>query len=230
MGDLAAAVAAAFWLGLLTSINPCPLATNIAAVSFLGRQVRRPYFVLAGGLLYTVGRSLAYAALAFLLVKVLLEATSVSGWLQRYVNKLLGPILILVGMFLLDLLRFGGGGLFALERLQKHVERCGLAGALLLGIAFALSFCPLSAALFFGGLIPLATRQDSAVILPFAYGVGTALPVVVFAVLIAFGAGSLGRVYDRVRSVDVWARRITGVVFILAGLYLSLVHIFGALD
>lgn len=230
MAEYLSALAGALWLGLLTSINPCPLATNIAAISFLGRQVKRPGMVLSGGLLYTVGRSLAYVALGFLLVKIVLESVTVAGWLQRYVNKLLGPVLILVGMFLLDMIRLRFGGILGADWLRRRAERWGLLGAVLLGVIFALSFCPLSAALFFAGLVPLAVKWDSAVMLPFAYGVGTAVPVVLFAALVAFGARSLGSVYDRVQKVDFWARRITGLIFIGVGIYLTLVHVFGVLS
>jgi len=227
MGEWLLGVGSAIWLGILTSISPCPLATNITAISFVGQRVGRPIRVLCAGLLYTAGRALTYAVLGALLVTSLLSAPSVSLTLQRIMNQLLGPIMILVGMVLLGLLRLNlhGGGVS--ERMQRRVERWGIWGALLLGILFALAFCPLSATLFFGSLIPLAIKNGSTVLMPSLYGAGTALPVIVFALLIAIGAHSIGRAFDRLRQFEQWARRVTGVVFIGVGIYLSLVHIYG---
>jgi len=142
-------------------------------------------------------------------------------------NQLLGPILIVVGMILLELLRFNLRGRGVSRRMQRRVERWGIWGALLLGILFALAFCPLSATLFFGSLIPLAIKNGSRVVLPSLYGAGTALPVIAFALLIALGAHSIGKAFDRLKQIEIWARRVTGTVFIGVGIYLSLVHIYG---
>jgi len=229
MAEYLLAAATALWLGILTSISPCPLATNIAAISFVGRRVEEPGQVIAGGVLYTLGRSVTYVALGAALVFSLLSAPHISNFLQMYMNKVLGPVLIIAGMFLLGLLQFSWGGPGVAAGMERRARRAGLWGAFLLGIGFALSFCPVSAALFFGSLVPLAVRSESAVILPTLYGVGTALPVVVFAFIVALGAHSLGRVFDQVTRVERWARRITGAVFIGVGIYLSLVNIFGVL-
>lgn len=226
MPDLLIGAASAFWLGILTSISPCPLATNIAAISYIGKRVEKPRLVLLSGVLYTLGRSIAYAALAALLVFSLLSAPYASHVLQKYANKILGPLLILVGMFLLDLIRFNWTGGGVSDQLARRVERTGLLGSLLLGMIFALSFCPVSAALFFGSLLPLAIRANSSVMLPSLYGFGTALPVVVFAVIIALGARSLGKAFASVAAVERWARRLTGVVFIGVGIYFALIFIF----
>ena len=227
MGEWLLGVGSAIWLGILTPISPCTLATNITAISFVGQRVGRPVRVLCAGLLYTAGRALTYALLGALLVSSLLSAPSVSLTLQRIMNQLLGPILILVGMVLLGLLRLNlrGGGVS--EHMQRRVERWGIWGALLLGILFALAFCPLSATLFFGSLIPLAINNGSKVLMPSLYGAGTALPVIVFALLLAISAHSIGVAFDRLRKFEQWARRVTGVVFIGVGIYLSLVHIYG---
>ena len=219
----------ALWLGVLTSISPCPLATNIAAISFIGRRVGNSRHVFLSGVLYTLGRTFTYLFLGVLLVKSLLSAPHVSHSLQTNMNKILGPILIVVGMFLLELFRFSVPGLGLSEKMKRRVEGMGMGGAALLGIVFALSFCPVSAALFFGSLIPLAVKSGSETLLPSVYGVGTALPVVMFAVLIAFGAHSVGKVFDRITQVERWARRITGVVFIGIGIYFSLAYIFRVL-
>jgi len=216
----------AFWLGILTSISPCPLATNIAAISYIGRRVGNSRQVFLTGLLYTVGRTLAYLGLAVVLVASLLSVPQVSLFLQKYMHLVLGPILIIVGMFLLELiqLNMGGGGMS--EGLQKWVDSIGIWGALLLGVVFALSFCPVSAALYFGSLIPLSLKVNSSVALPVIYGIGTALPVMVFAVLLAMSAQSVGKAYNVLAKIEWWARIITGWIFVLAGVWFSLKYIF----
>jgi cytochrome c biogenesis protein CcdA len=216
----------ALWLGILTSISPCPLATNIAAISYIGRKVASARQVFLTGLLYTVGRTLTYLGLAFVLVASVLSVPQVSLFLQKYMHLVLGPLLILVGMFLLGLIELNMGGSGMGEGLQKRVDALGVWGSLLLGIVFALTFCPTSAALFFGSLIPLSLKVNSSVTLPAIYGVGTALPVMVFAVLLATSAQSVGKAFNVLGKIEWWARMMTGWVFILVGIYFSLKYVF----
>lgn len=227
MGEWLPGAATALWLGTLTSLSPCPLATNIAAISFVGRRVGRPRLVLLAGFLYTLGRSLTYVVLGALLVSSILSAPQMSHALQEYMNKIIGPILILVGMFLLEMLSINLSGSGIGESMQRRIETWGVWGAGVLGIFFALSFCPVSAALFFGSLVPMAVMRGSGVLLPSLYGVGTGLPVLLFALLIALGTGSVGRMFNRLSQIERWARRVTGIIFIVVGIYYSLVHIFG---
>ncbi|MCA9415809.1 MAG: sulfite exporter TauE/SafE family protein [Candidatus Omnitrophica bacterium] len=225
-GGFALGFFSALWLGILTSISPCPLATNVAAIAYIGKKVSHPKLVFLTGALYTVGRTLSYLLVGTLLVTSLLSAPVLSEFLQNSMNQLLGPILIIVGMFLLELIsfRFTGGGIG--EKTQKRAEAMGIWGSAFLGFLFALSFCPVSAALFFGSLVPLSVQYQSYFLIPFLYGVGTALPVLVFAVVIATGVGTIGKVFDRMTQFEIWGRRITGTVFIFVGIYLSLMHIF----
>ncbi len=227
MNEFILAAWSALWLGILTSISPCPLATNIVAISFIGSRVENSRRAFLHGVLYTLGRTITYVGLGALIVTSLLSAPHVSNFLQIYANKILGPFLIVIGMFLLDLIRvnWGGSGLGA--RLAHRLAGMGMVGSILLGIVFALSFCPVSAGLFFGSLVPLAVRNHSSVLLPMLYGIGTAVPVVVFAVAISLGARSVGKAFERVTAVGRWARRVTGLVFIGAGIYLTLAHVFG---
>jgi sulfite exporter TauE/SafE len=228
-GDLLFAMASAAWIGILTSISPCPLATNIAAISFVGRRIESPRTVVATGFLYTLGRSLVYVVLAAVLVESLVSAPAISHLLQKYMNKLLGPILILVGLVLLELIQIGGTGSGLGEKLGRRVETWGVWGGLALGAVFALSFCPASAALFFGGLLPLAVKYDSSLLLPTLFGAATALPVFLFGVLIGVGTGAVGRAFDRISQFEWWARRVTGIAFISIGLHFSLTYIFHVL-
>jgi cytochrome c biogenesis protein CcdA len=202
------------------------LATNVAAISFISRRVGSPKAVVATGLLYTAGRSFAYMFLAAILVASLLSAPSVSHFLQKYMNKLLGPVLILVGMLLLGLIQLNVPGTGVSERMGKRVEAWGVWGGLVLGVIFALSFCPASAGLYFGSLIPLSVKYESRVLLPLLFGIGTALPVFIFAILIAVGTQAVGRAFERITQFEWWARRITGTIFIIVGVYFSLAFIF----
>lgn len=216
----------ALWFGILTSISPCPLATNIAAISYIGKKVEHPRSVIVTGIIYTAGRSLTYLVLGILIVESLLSTPHISYLLQKYMIKLIGPLLILVGMFLLGLIGSGVTGSGTSEKVLNRADRMGIWGAGLLGILFALSFCPISAALFFGSLIPLAVKSESGIILPLLYGIGTAVPVVVFAILISAGVHYVGKVFQCITQFELWARRITGVIFIGTGIYFSLSYIF----
>ena len=221
------AFGSALWLGILTAISPCPLTTNIAAISFIGRQVGNRRAVLGSGLLYTLGRVLAYVVLGVAITAGLMASGEVSRFLQKYLNQILGPVLILLGMVLLGMIGAGASLNLAGNKLQQRAAKGGLLFALPLGILFALSFCPVSAGLFFGALIPLSLKHGSRLMLPLVYGAGTALPVVFFAFLIAFASESLGKAFDRLKQIEVWIRRLAGVLFILAGLYYCLTHIYG---
>ncbi len=219
-------IATALWFGILTSISPCPLATNIAAISFVARKVGKIRTVLLSGLLYAAGRTVAYLVLGALIMAGLLASGQIALFLQRYLNQLLGPVLILVGMLLLGLLQSAASLSLVGNGMQARAAKGGIGWAALLGIMFALSFCPVSAGLFFGVLIPLSTVHESIVILPLVYGIGTAAPVIVFALLIAFASQRLGSAFNRLTRIERWVRRITGLIFVLAGIYYSLLYVY----
>ncbi|RME23795.1 MAG: sulfite exporter TauE/SafE family protein [Candidatus Zixiibacteriota bacterium] len=224
--SLLLAIGSACWLGILTSLSPCPLATNIAAISYLGKRVENPRQVLLNGVMYTLGRMITYTAIGAIVVASLLSVPEISFFLQTSMNKILGPLLFVVGLIMLDLLPLRLPSVSA-DGWQERVEKYGLWGAGLMGLLFALSFCPVSAALFFGSLIPMALQHRSSLLLPGLYGIGTALPVALFAILIALGAQALGRAFDRLTQFERWARRITAIIFILIGLYFSLTYWLG---
>jgi cytochrome c-type biogenesis protein len=221
-------VISALWLGILTSISPCPMATNIAAISFITRNLESSKRVLRSGLLYSVGRMIAYVVIAVLAVASLLSLPEVAFYLEVYMGKIIGPLLIVVGIILLGVIPLSfstsipGGG-----KLQEKAGKWGIWGAALLGMIFALTFCPISGALFFGSLIPLAVDGKSAVLMPSVYGLGTALPVVAFAIVMAFSVKSIGKVFNKMTQIEKWARKLTAVVFIGAGIYLLLKNILG---
>lgn len=219
----------ALWLGVWTSLGPCAMATNVVAISYIGRKVGDGRHVLLTGMLYTIGCSLAYVGLSALLVTSVLSVPRVSLFLQKYMHLAVGPLLIVVGVFLLELVPLNVGSAGMSEAIQKRADSMGIWGALLLGIVFGLTFCPTSAALFFGTLVPLSIRVNSRFAMPLVYGIGTALPVMLFAVLLATGAQYVGRAYDLLARVEKWTRAITGWVFVLVGIYFSLKYVFGVL-
>ncbi len=220
------ALSGALWLGVLASISPCPLATNVVAISFIARHAGRARSVVAAGAAYTAGRAAAYAGVAAIVVAGLLSIPTLSDFLQRYLNQVLGPLLVLVGMFLLDLLPLPAGWSLGSSGLRERAGRGGPAGAAALGFLFALSFCPVSAALFFGSLIPLAFKESSPLLLPALFGVGSALPALVATAIVASGSSALPALLRRVTTFDLWARRTTGAIFVLGGIYLTLKYVF----
>lgn len=220
-------ILSAFWLGILTSISPCPMATNIAAVSFVARDVGSTKRVLWSSLIYSAGRMLAYVSIAVLAVASLLSLPEVSFFLETNMHKIIGPLLIIVGIILLEVLPIYFSTSLVGNSFQERAGKWGLWGSGLLGIIFAVTFCPLSAALFFGSLIPLAVDGKSSILMPSIYGLGTALPVVVFALIMAFSMKSFGKFFDKLTKIERWARKATGFVFILSGVYLLLKSIFG---
>jgi len=220
-------MAMALWFGIMTSISPCPLATNIAAVSYIGGQISTQRGVFVAGFLYMFGRMITYTVLGAILVSSTQHVPSVANFLQKYMNILLGPFLMLIGLILLDIIKFnmGDGAGIVANKLQGRIKHFGLFGAGLLGIVFALSFCPVSAALFFGSLFSVAVKNNSGIILPSIYGIGTALPVLGFSIITGISTRMLSKAYDKVSAFEIWARRVTAAIFIMAGGYYCVTYL-----
>ncbi|MCF7791492.1 MAG: aromatic aminobenezylarsenical efflux permease ArsG family transporter [Victivallales bacterium] len=220
-------VLSVLWLGILTSISPCPLAANISAISFIGRFVGNDRHVLISGLLYIVGRTVVYILIGALITGGVLASSQLSLFLQKYLNEILGPVLILLGMILLGMI----GNAFSLnigasDKLQNKIQKKGILFSFPLGVALALSFCPVSAGLFFGALIPLAVKANSYFVIPTVYGVGTALPVIFFAFIIAFGSELLGKAFHCLTRIELWFRYTAGIIFIIVGIYYTIIYIY----
>lgn len=216
-------VLTAFLLGLLTALSPCPLATNIAAIGFIGKEMEDRKRVFRNGLLYTLGRILAYTLLGFVLILILKEGSSMFG-IQKTIGtwgeRVLGPALLVIGLFMLfgdrmNLPQFGFKGN------AEGLARKGGWGALLIGILFALAFCPTSGVFYFGMLIPLSATTTAGYLLPLVFAIATALPVLVVAWILAFSVQQMGRLYGRMRTVQRWMNLFVGVLFIGIGIYYS---------
>jgi cytochrome c-type biogenesis protein len=225
MTELLMSFASALWLGVLTSISPCPLASNVAAVSFLSKKITYPVLVLISGLAYTLGRMVSYAILGWIIIYSLLSVPQVAQFLQKYMGKALGPLLIITGLILLEVFIIRLPGVSLSQKHHNRLAESGAPGAFLLGFIFALAFCPISAALFFGSLIPLAINSKSGIVLPFVYGIGTGLPVLAFSVAIALGVASLSYWFHKITRLEYYTRKITGAVFILVGLYYTGIYV-----
>ena len=219
------AMGSALWLGVVTSVSPCPLATNVAATSVLARRVGQRRRALAGAVAYTLGRVAAYGLLALVILAGVSSMPAASTFLRETFLPLVGPILILAGMAVLGWLPlpfdFKAGGARSAEKLAGW----GLLGEFSLGALFALSFCPVSAALFFGSLIPIAVASAMPVLPVALYGIGTALPVGLIAVALVLSAEKAGRTLSKIQQFQRVAVVLTGAVLILVGTWLTLTNL-----
>lgn len=214
------------WFGILTSISPCPLATNILATSYIGKHIDNSYGTLIAGFFYTIGRAAAYIAVSIIIIHSLLSIPEISFFLQEHMNKIIGPVLIIAGLFIMEIIPLSLKGFNLSRGIQERLSGGSVLGASLMGFVFALSFCPISAALFFGSVIPLALKYESKLLLPFLYGVGTALPVLLFAVIISYGSRYAGTFINKLSVVEKWLRNITGILFVVIGIYFILKYLF----
>lgn len=211
----------AFLLGLMTAISPCPMATNITAIGFIGKDMKSSKRVFVNGLLYTLGRSISYTAIG-LLFFFSASRFEFAGFIQEWGEKVIGPILIVIGLFMLGVIKLNIPGLDGLNKNMEERAQKGFWSVLLLGIVFALAFCPYSGVLYFGMLIPMTVSSVSGLYLPIVFALGTGIPVIVFAWLIAFSVSSIGNTYNKIRSFEKWFRRTVAILFIGVGLYYTI--------
>lgn len=205
-------------LGLMTAISPCPLATNITAIGFIGKDIENRNRIFYNGLVYTLGRALAYTLIAFVIFFGA-DQFKLSGTFQRYGEKIIGILLIIIGLFMLDILKIRFPGL---NKFTRRFENKGIKNywdVLLLGILFAMAFCPYSGVLYFGMLIPITISSASGLYLPVIFAIATGIPVIIFAWLIAYTISGIGTVYNRLKTFEIWFRRLISVVFIIVGIY-----------
>ena len=208
----------AFILGLMTAISPCPLATNISAIGFISRDIEDRCRVFMSGLVYTLGRAISYTALGLILFFGASQI-KVSMIFQGWGEKLLGPVLILIGLFMLDVIKLKLPGFSGLTDKIGEQSKKSYWSTLLLGMVFAMAFCPYSGVLYFMMLIPITIASAGGLYLPIVYAVGTGLPVIIFAWLLAYAVGNVGSLYNRIKIFELWFRRTMSVVFILVGIY-----------
>ena len=228
MGQNPVPVIAAFFLGLMTAISPCPLATNITAIAYISKRIDSSRHTLLTGCIYTLGRMAAYIAVATVIVFFGMNIQAVALGLQRYGELLLGPFLVLCGIYLLDIFHVDqvpGGDWFSgfTSGISTRLADRGYLGAFLLGVIFALSFCPFSAVLFFAMLIPLAIGAGDPVIIPAVFALATGLPVIIISYLLVRGVGKCSGIIQKIGTVELWIRRGVAAVFIVVGMYYSII-------
>ncbi len=205
-------------LGLMTAISPCPLATNITAIGFIGKDIENRNRVFLNGLLYTLGRAITYTSLA-LIIYLGADQFRFSGFFQRYGEKFLGPLLIVIGIFMLGFIKINFPGLGKLTSRMENKGSWNYIDAILLGIVFALAFCPYSGVLYFGMLVPMTVISPSGLYLPIIFAIATGIPVIIFAWVLAYTVSGIGNVYHKVKTFEIWFRRIIAILFILVGIY-----------
>ena len=214
-------VITAFILGLLTAVSPCPLATNITAIGFIGKDIENRHRIFINGLLYTLGRILTYTVLGFILIPILREGASmfaVQKAVSQYGEILIAPLLIVIGIYMLDLIKLN---IPKISINGEYVKKrtTGSWGALFLGILFSLAFCPSSGIFFFGMLIPLSAAEAGGYLLPVVYAIATGLPVILVAWVLAYSVAGLGKFYNRIQVFEKWFRKIVAILFIAVGIY-----------
>ena len=212
-------ILSAFVLGLMTAISPCPLATNITATAYISKNISSRQKVLMSGILYSLGRAFSYTVIGLVLY---LGASKfhVARLFQQNGEKYLGVLLIIIGLIMLNVIKldFLGKTHFK-EKLSERFKGHGLWGSFLLGVVFALAFCPYSGALYFGMLIPMTVSSVSGLYLPIVFAIGTGLPVILFTYLLVFAAHQVSSVFNKITKVERIMRYVAGVVFVLAGVY-----------
>ena len=209
----------AFFLGVLTSISPCPLATNITAVAFISKNLSSARKTFLSGLFYTVGRAITYFLIS-LLIYFGLSSFDIARIFQGWGGKILGPVLIIIGLIMFGIIKINfKGGSDKLEKLKEILASKGYLGSLLLGVIFALAFCPYSGVLFFGILIPLILESNSGLLLAPIFAFGTGLPVIIFSLIIAYSLKTVGRAFKVVQKIEKVLRYLVASIFILSGIY-----------
>lgn len=208
----------ALLLGLMTAISPCPLATNITAIGFISKDLEDRNRVFFNGLFYTLGRAITYTVLA-IIIFLGADQLKFSGFFQRYGEKFIGPVLVIIGLFMLDVLRIKFPAFNKLASRMQDKTRWTYFDAVLLGLVFALAFCPYSGVLYFGMLVPMTVVSASGLYLPVVFAIATGIPVIIFAWIIAYTISGIGGVYNKLKIFELWFRRIIAVIFIAVGIY-----------
>lgn len=212
-------VLSALLLGIMTAISPCPLATNITAIGFISKDIENRKNIFLNGLWYTLGRAISYTTLGIILYFGA-SKFHISGFFHTYGEKFLGPLLILIGILMFDFIKINFPGLGKLtNKMEQKEKKNNWWSALLLGMVFALAFCPYSGVLYFGMLIPMTVSSTSGLFLPLVFAIATGLPVIIVAYLLAFSISSVGGFYNKVKTFEKWFRRVVAIAFIIVGFY-----------
>ena len=209
----------AFVLGIMTSISPCPLATNITAIAYISKDIKTAKHTLISGLMYMLGRAISYTLLATL-IYFGFSSFEIAKIFQGWGDKALGIVLILISLTMFGIIKINlGANNKKIEKIKEWLARQGYLRALLLGMLFALAFCPYSGVLFFGVLIPLVLSSTESLLLPPIFALGTGLPVIMFSFLLAFSVEKVSKMYNAMSKIEKVMRYAVATIFLLAGIY-----------
>lgn len=208
----------ALLLGLMTAISPCPLATNITAIGFISKDIQNRHRVFIIGVLYTLGRAITYTGIA-LIIFLGVDKLKLGGFFQRYGEKFIGPLLLIIGLLMLDVIKIKFPGISRLTSGMQNKQQWSYLDAVLLGLVFALAFCPYSGVLYFGMLVPMTVTSASGLYLPLIFAVATGIPVIITAWLLAYTVSGVGNVYNKTKTFELWFRRVIAILFMAVGIY-----------
>ena len=211
---------AAFFIGLMVAISPCPLATNITAIAYISKKIESGKKTILTSFVYTLGRMFTYVVIAFLIVYIGVSVQGISLFLQKYGEKIIGPLLIFVGLVMLNIIKLPSLKTGKqIDKLKERLSDKGYLGAFPLGILFALGFCPISAVLFFGMLIPLALKFSDGILIPSIFSFATGLPVIVLSFILTYSFSKLGKIMNKIQIFEKWMRYVVAIIFIIVGSY-----------
>ena len=220
MGTSDIALVAAFFIGLMVAISPCPLATNITAIAYISKKINNSKNILITSVVYTLGRMFTYVSLTSLIVYIGVNVQTISLFLENYAEKILGPLLVFVGLVMLNFIRLPSfKGSSKLDKIKEKLSEKGYLGSFLLGIIFALAFCPISGVLFFGMLIPLSLKLSDGLLIPSVFAFATGLPVIILSFILAYSISKIGKIMHNLQILEKYIRYVVAIVFILIGLY-----------
>ncbi len=220
LGTSGIPLVAAFFIGLLMTFSPCPLATNITAIAFISKKIGDSRHTLLVGTLYALGRMAAYIGLTALIVYAGLNIQAISFFLQEYGEKLIGPFLVIMGILMLEIVDIPLPGSHGwLQKIETNLGEKGYLGGFLLGFVFALALCPFSAVLFFGMLIPIALKTGDAIFVPAVFAIATALPVIIISLVLVQGVNRVSGMMATVQKMEKWIKWTVAAVFIIVGIY-----------
>lgn len=209
----------ALLLGVMSTLGPCTMASNIAAVAYISQRLADRKFAILSSLLYSLGRMVTYTLLGVLIIGIGMEVPAINNFVKDVGTYVLGPLLLIGGILILVAHRisFGRGG--RLAELGKKFANRGLLGSFIMGVIFALAFCPYSAVLFFVVLIPLALTVNAGVLLPPMFGIGSGLPVIFFGFLISVGVAAVSKWVTNLGKAEKVMRIIMALIFMGVGIY-----------
>jgi cytochrome c-type biogenesis protein len=218
-------ILSAWALGILTAISPCPLATNITATAYIAKTLEGKRKVLLSGLLYTLGLAFTYTTIA-MIISMGASKFHVAKFFQGNGEKFLGPIMIIIGLIMLNVIKLNFMGKSGLkEKMGDKFKDRGLLGSFLLGALFAMAFCPYSGAMYFGMLVPMTIESELGITLPLFFALGAGSLVLFFTFIIAFSFEKLGLYFKRITQIEKVMRFIAAVLFIGTGLYYVLIYL-----